>query len=247
VIYTEAPCAPSRQDYSERTAKARFRRCSGGEQKLKFGHCDILNVVPLLKIRPSANTWLVQFGVYGIVALFLAPTACKQHQLTPQHNAAIEARQAAAIEARAEAKKRDDARQQLDQIPPPAKSRYLAVRSTDGWGNPFVVVGKNTVTLKIMFPDLHPADSTGVTGFLKPTNARRRELVLHLKDLPDALAALPESAWPYGRVIAIEEDTSAPKPDRPQVRRQVESTIQMLNDLSVVVDEWTGPNGSLLR
>jgi len=32
-----------------------------------------------------------------------------------------------------------------------------------------------------------------------------------------------------------------------QVRRNVEATIQILNDLGIVVDEWTGPNGSLLR
>jgi hypothetical protein len=27
----------------------------------------------------------------------------------------------------------------------------------------------------------------------------------------------------------------------------VEATIQILNDLGVVVDEWTGSNGALLR
>jgi hypothetical protein len=31
------------------------------------------------------------------------------------------------------------------------------------------------------------------------------------------------------------------------IRRNVEATIQMLNDLGVVVDEWTGSNGALLR
>ncbi len=188
-----------------------------------------------------------RLGVFAVLAMGMALTACSHKAETPQQDAAAEARAAAAAQARAAAKARDTQRAQLDQIPPPAKSRYLAVRTTDGWGNPFLIVSKSTVTLRILFPDDHPADSSGVTGFLRPANARRRELVMKLTDLPEALSALPETAWPYGRVIAVEEDTSADKADRPAVRRQVEATIQMLNDLGVVVDEWTGPNGSLLR
>ena len=53
--------------------------------------------------------------------------------------------------------------------------------------------------------------------------------------------------WPYGRVVAIEESPTAPKTERVAIRRNVEATIQILNDLGVVVDEWTGSNGALLR
>ncbi len=70
---------------------------------------------------------------------------------------------------------------------------------------------------------------------------RKQELVLRLSELPEALVALPQEAWPYGRVIAIEEDPVAPRPDRIQVRRNVETTIQVLNDLGVVVYEWPSP------
>jgi hypothetical protein len=44
--------------------------------------------------------------------------------------------------------------------------------------------------------------------------------------------------WPYGRVIAVEEDPTAPRQDGPAVRRNVEATMQMLSDLGVVVYEW---------
>ena len=55
----------------------------------------------------------------------------------------------------------------------------------------------------------------------------------------EAGAAIPPSAWRYGRVIAVAEGAASPK-DRPKVRRNVEAAIQQLNDLGVVVEEWPG-------
>ena len=141
------------------------------------------------------------------------------------------------------------AREQLDQIPPPSKSRYLAIHTIENWGNPFLIVGKKNVTLRIYYPD--PVASGALPGgvlpntMLRPSGARKRELDLRLSDLPDALAALPSESWGYGRVIAVEEDPSTLRPDRPQMRRNIEVAIQMLNDLGVVVDEW--PNGGAFR
>jgi hypothetical protein len=140
----------------------------------------------------------------------------------------------------------DKARQEIDQIPPPAKSRYLAVHNQESWTNPFLIVGRDTVHLRIILPDMNPS-AYGTGTMLRPAEARKQELDVRLADLPGALSAVPEGAWPYGRVVAVEETPISAKADRPQVRRNVEATIQLLNDLGVVVDEWTGPNGSLLR
>jgi hypothetical protein len=143
----------------------------------------------------------------------------------------------------------DSARQQLDQIPPPSKSRYLAIHTIDNWSNPFLIVGRKNVVLRIYYPD--PVANGTLSGsalpntMLRPSGARKRELDLRMSDLPEALAALPEESWGYGRVIAVEEDPSTPRPDRPQMRRNVEAAIQMLNDLGVVVYEWS--NGGVLR
>ncbi|MGA7312516.1 MAG: hypothetical protein WBX22_00975 [Silvibacterium sp.] len=147
-------------------------------------------------------------------------------------------------EEKAAAQQVDTDRQQLDQIPPPAKSRYLAIRTRESWGNPFLIVGKKTVTLRIMYPE-PPQSDLAPGGLMHPPNARRRELVLRLSELPEALASLPENAWPYGRVVAVEEDMVAARADRIQVRRNVETTMQVLNDLGVVVYEW--PGAGLLR
>ena len=59
--------------------------------------------------------------------------------------------------------------------------------------------------------------------------------------------ATVQRALPYGRVVAVEESPAAPRAERVAIRRNVEATIQILNDLGVVVDEWTGSNGALLR
>src|SRR5271167_1127890 len=170
-----------------------------------------------------------------------AIAGCSKPNLQPS-DAAIEARK----EAQAAQQVKDTARQQIDQIPPPAKSRYLAVHTQESWANPFLTVGRETIHMRVILPDVNP-NAYGTGTMLRPTDARKQELDIRLADLPTALAAVTQGAWPYGRVIAIEETPIETKADRPAVRRNVEATIQVLNDLGIVVDEWTGPNGSLLR
>ena len=138
------------------------------------------------------------------------------------------------------------AREELEQILPPSKSHYLGIRNKDAYGNPFLVVHAETITLTIIFSDQNP-NGFGTGGLLRPANARKETIDVRLEDLPDALASLPSDVWPYGRVVAVEESASAPRAERVAIRRNVEATIKILNDLGVVVDEWTGANGSLLR
>ncbi|MFZ0662354.1 MAG: hypothetical protein WAM66_06640 [Acidobacteriaceae bacterium] len=126
----------------------------------------------------------------------------------------------------------------LDEIPPPAKSRYLAIHTKASWDNPFLVVTSQTVSLRVMNPA--PPHSSLVPGgeMMQPVSARKNILELRLSDLPEALASVPGDDWPYGRVIAVEEDPSEVRANRVQVRRNVEATIRMLNNLGVVVYEW---------
>jgi hypothetical protein len=137
----------------------------------------------------------------------------------------------------------DSARQQLDLIPPPSKSRYTAVRSLESWENPYLTVQGNMVTLHVLLADANTS-TLGQGGLLRPVAARRRNLDVRLSDLPTALNAIPESAWPYGRVIAVEEAHDTPAADHPIVRRNMESVIKTLNDLGVVVYEWGNTGGT---
>jgi hypothetical protein len=132
----------------------------------------------------------------------------------------------------------NDARQQMELIPPPSKTRYMAVKSLASWENPYVTVQGSMLTLHILLADANTSD-LGEGGILRPLGARRQDLNIRVSDLPTALNAVPQSAWPYGRVIAVEEAHNIPTNARPEVRRNVETTMKMLNDLGVVVYEWT--------
>lgn len=139
----------------------------------------------------------------------------------------------------------ESARQQLDLIPPPSKSRYMAVRSLSTWDNPYLTVQNNMATLHVTLADANPSQ-LGEGGMLRPVGARRQDLTIRLSDLPAALNAVPPDSWPYGRVIAIEEAHDTPTSDRPAVRRTVEAAIKTLGDMGVVVYEWND-GGGLLR
>jgi hypothetical protein len=119
--------------------------------------------------------------------------------------AAAAARERALQQAHAAAAAREQDRQELESIPPPSKTTYMAIHTRQSWSNPFLIVSASTVNLSILMPDNGPAGSPG-SEVLRPLAARRRVLDLRLSDLPEALAALPEDTWPYGRVIAVEED-----------------------------------------
>jgi hypothetical protein len=174
-------------------------------------------------------------------ALAAGMTACKSATPSSAPSRA-EIRQ----ERQAQQSKMDAARQELEQVPPPSKNQYLSVHSKDAYANPFLVVHPQTITLTIIYRDQDP-NAFNAGGLLRPAKARKQEVDVRPADLPQALASLSPDLWPYGRVVAIEESPTAPKTERVAIRRNVEAAIQILNDLGVVVDEWTGSNGALLR
>jgi hypothetical protein len=164
-----------------------------------------------------------------------APSGSTQQQPT--------ARQLQQQQARALAKSEATARSSLENIPPPSKHLYINVHSTDAWQNPFLTVRTDTLTLRIIFPQ-QTSSALDSGTLLHPAAARRQVLEIRMSDLPEALAAVPDFSWPYGRVVAIEESPTASRQDRAQIRRNVEKAIRIVNDLDVVVDEWSGPGGN---
>jgi hypothetical protein len=179
---------------------------------------------------------------FVIAGLMLFSAGCRR---SAQSNSAQHptARQLEQQRARALAKNEATARESLENIPPPLKHRYVNVHSTDAWQNPFLTVRRDTLTLRIIYPQ-QTSSALDAGTLLHPAAARRQELEIRMSDLPEALSAIPDFAWPYGRVVAIAESPSASRQDRPQVRRNVEQAIRIVNDLDVVVDEWSAPGGS---
>lgn len=152
-------------------------------------------------------------------------------------------RQVQEQQARALAKKEATARQSLENIPPPSKHLYLNVHSTDAWQNPFLTVHRDTLTLRIIFPQ-QTSSAFDAGTMLHPAAARRQELEIRMSDLPEALSAIPDYSWPYGRVVAIQESPTASRQDRAQIRRNVEQALRIVNDLDIVTDEWNAPSGN---
>ena len=124
-------------------------------------------------------------------------------------------------------------REQMEMIPPPSKNRFMAIRSLDSWQNPYVVVQAGMLELHVTVGDANPSNF-GAGGMLRPTGARRQELNIRLAKLGDAITSVPQSAWPYGRVIAITEAAKTPANVLPTVRRNLELAVGTLNELGVV-------------
>lgn len=175
-------------------------------------------------------------GVFALALLIpLAVVGCHKEEQAVEGVAhtAVNAEQ----RAQANATELDQQRAQLAQIPLPTKSMYVDVHEPSQWTNPFIAVGPDYVTLRVLFEDVNT--STVAEGtLLRPQAARRQELHVRLADLDQAVTAIPAGAWHYGRVIAVEEAPDAARNDRRVVRRNLEAVIQRLNNLGIVVEEW---------
>jgi hypothetical protein len=125
-------------------------------------------------------------------------------------------------------------REQMQLIALPTKSRYMAIHGLDSWENPYIIVQPGMLELHITLADANTT-SLGVGGMLRPVGARRQELNIALDNLGEAVTAVPQDAWPYGRVVAVEEPHKTPASAKPAVRRNMEVAIARLNDLGVVV------------
>ena len=171
--------------------------------------------------------------------LALALTACHKEEqaVVGVAKTAVNAEHQAQAASQASASKSDRQQAELARIPLPTKSLYVDVHEPGAWANPFLSVDSDSLNLRVTMVDANPS-SLGMGTILRPEAARRQEIQLRPGDLAEALIALPQGAWRYGRVIAVAESPLANRKDRPKVRRNVEAAIQQLNDLGIVVEEW---------
>lgn len=187
----------------------------------------------MLNFVNLSHRFLSSFALMLCAAIAFSGCKTEEQAVSKAANTAV------AVEHRAQAAsaERDQQRSDLARIALPTKSRYVDVHEPGAWANPFISFDTQMVNLRVTLADANPSQ-LGQGGLLRPSAARRRELQIRSKDLAAALIALPDSAWPYGRVVAIEESPLADRKQRPAIRRQIEAAIQQLNDLGVVVEEW---------
>lgn len=131
------------------------------------------------------------------------------------------------------------ARQELTQIAAPSKSTYLAITHPDQWKNPLLTIDSNMIQLRIYLPDEN-SSTIDRGGLTRMAAARKQVLNIRLADLPQALSALPDGAWPYGRVVAIAAEQQTPQ-NRNWFPNHLQITTNTLQDMGIVVDDWNNP------
>ncbi|MFP5237790.1 MAG: hypothetical protein ACLGSD_17990 [Acidobacteriota bacterium] len=172
---------------------------------------------------------------FALVALMVCLAGCRKEEQVVR--SAAQNAQQAEQRAQAAASERDRQRAELAKIPLPTKSLYQNVHDPSAWQNPFIAVNADYLDLRIHLADAIPSNF-GKGTMLRPEAARRDEIQIRPQDLAKAITAIPAGAWQYGRVVAVAESPFTDRKKRAQVRRNVETTIQQLNDLGVVVEEW---------
>lgn len=105
----------------------------------------------------------------------------------------------------------------LQSVPPADSGKYERIADMRNWRNPYLVVGADGLAL------------------LDPSNSA--EIVLKPDELLAALARLPASAWPYGRVVAVSEGgPRGSEPDNVAIRRNKGIVGGILAGAHVAVD-----------
>jgi len=105
----------------------------------------------------------------------------------------------------------------LQAIPAADPAQFEPIRDMKTWRNPYLIVRPDGVAL------LDAADNAEIR--LKPD------------ELLPALAALPASNWPYGRVVAAAENGKASERDQVEIRRNKGILGGMLQGAHVAV-KW---------
>jgi hypothetical protein len=105
----------------------------------------------------------------------------------------------------------------LQAIPAADQAQIDHMRDMKNWRNPYLIVGTDGVAL------LDVADNAEIR--LKPA------------ELLPALAALPASNWPYGRVVAATENSGASEQERVEIRRNRGIVGGMLEGAHVAI-KW---------
>lgn len=106
-------------------------------------------------------------------------------------------------------------------IGPPALQRYKSIRDAKDWENPYLVIRRD-----------------GIEVISKRLAAGRTTVAADR--LEQALVTLPITAWPYGRVVAVQEVglIEPGRGDEEQIAENLEKALTILRRLNVTADRW---------
>jgi hypothetical protein len=104
-------------------------------------------------------------------------------------------------------------------IKPAVAERYKAIRNATKWENPYLMVGPDHIVVR----------AKGLAG-----------LKIVVPDaLEQTLLELPIAAWPYGKVVAVQENGDrTDKGDDKPIADNVAAARAVLKKLGVTFDKW---------
>jgi hypothetical protein len=104
-------------------------------------------------------------------------------------------------------------------IKPAVAQRYKAVRDARKWENPYLMVGADSIVVR----------AKGLAG-LK---------IIPVEELEQTLMELPVTAWPYGKVVAVQENGDrADRSDDKPIADNVAAARATLKKLGLTFDKW---------
>jgi hypothetical protein len=104
-------------------------------------------------------------------------------------------------------------------IGPANPDRYKSIRDAKDWENPYLVIRRDGI--EVIAKSL-PSGRTTVAA----------------ADLQRTLIALPVTAWPYGRVIVVQDiGIRTPGDDQP-IANNREQALSILKPMDVIVERW---------
>jgi hypothetical protein len=103
---------------------------------------------------------------------------------------------------------------------PPADPSKAGSGKINSWQNPYLMIRENGIAL-VDFNN-------------------NEERILKGTQILDALAALPSSAWPYGRVVAVEETNKGSAEQRVEIRRNRAIVAGTLESANILI-HWVPP------
>jgi hypothetical protein len=106
-----------------------------------------------------------------------------------------------------------------NRIPPPDPNKYRSVRDARDWQNPYLVVRANGI-------DARPISAATEAPTMSPV------------DVVTYLEKLPSMAWPYGLVVAVQENGVRAPGDDARIKGNREELVRLLEKAGVKVDLW---------
>lgn len=104
----------------------------------------------------------------------------------------------------------------IQQIPAADPQKYLGLHDLKNWQNPYLIVKPEGVALLDV--------------------ANHEEHLLKPEELPEALANLPQSAWPYGRIVVVSDPAAVSANDLVPIRRNRGIVAGTLESMHILIN-----------